>query len=153
MWTQHEGSCPPQAVPARCKPLVAAGLRYEQRIFRALRQTDLEVRIQPWLCNSESCMGDDCHERLVQPDAVVLFPGAAVVIECKLNWKHLRDRKLKKVYLPAVQLAFGKPLVCPLMIVSCLRRYEHQASRNLLDGLKAALTWSPGAGAPVLLMP
>lgn len=149
MWTLHNGACPPEANPAKCRPLVARGLRYERRVFRALRQLGLTTHIQPWLCNERG--------KLCQPDAVILFPErrCAVVVEVKLNWKRRRDHKLKKLYLQAVSEAFDLDYVYPLMVVSCCRSLERGQSlaRNWLEGLKESLQWAPAGRTPVMLLP
>lgn len=145
-WTLHTGSTPPKA-KHRVGSLCDRGVKYHERVYRELRKTGLKLHVEPWLRHIGSGM-------LRQPDAVALLPRMALVIEVKMNWRRGRDQKLRDTYLQAVQDAFEVERTRPLMIVQCVRGLlKGEVHRNMLEAMKASITWEPKLPVPVLLLP
>jgi len=75
----------------------------------------------------------------------------ALVVEVKLNWRDGRDEKLLSKYLPVVKNAFKLEAVWPLVIVGCLRGYEHPPLLGFKQ-LDRAFSWQAGDPTPVMLV-
>lgn len=70
------------------------GLRYEERVLEQLKELYGDAVVpKPWIS-----FKDFWGRGLAQPDAIILPPGAGVVVEVKLSYKDSAEHKMRRLY-------------------------------------------------------
>jgi hypothetical protein len=125
----------------RCNPLshpkprgnlpALQGLRYENRLFKALARWNMKAEHNPWFMYEAR----GYQPQFCCPDILLYHDLFLVVIEVKLTYRKEAEEKLRDLYVPVVKLALGQERVYPLVIVRNLTPAAPEPSLSLPEAL------------------
>ena len=141
-WAKESERPPGLPVAKRLKGSKGIGLSYEKRFAQTIQRCLPGAKHGQWY---EYCA--DGARGFCQPDVVVPFTGALLVLECKLKNIEQAQAQLVQLYLPVLRSCYSRPVRA--VVVSRSLSALPQGSlvaRNLLEALQLT-----GAGVvPVL---
>lgn len=125
--------------PSRLSPTQAAGVRYENKVHRALaalgKSLPASVERNPWFKFFDE-NGPGC----CSPDAILwLDPALVLVIEVKTTWVPTASAKLRTLYIPVVNAALKPAILRSLIICKNLTPDSPKPIENICEGTQLSI--------------
>jgi hypothetical protein len=141
-WARESGRPSGLPTPKRLRGSRGIGVSYEKRFAQAIARSLPAARHGQWYEFSA-----DGQRGFCQPDVVVPFSGAMLVLECKLKNIEQAERQLVQLYLPVLREAHK----CDVRAIIVSRSLSALPSGSVVArSLLEALQLTRNGGMPVL---
>lgn len=129
--------------PSRLSPAQANGLRYENRVHKALavlaKTLGANVEQNPWFRFTDQNGAGACS-----PDSILwLDQELAIVIEVKYTWVPTASTKLRGLYLPIVDKVLKPVILRSLVICKNLTPESPRPIDGIRDGTQCSVAQAP----------
>lgn len=129
--------------PSRFGPAAALGIRYENRVNRALgalaKSLGATLEKNPWFH-----FVDNLGHAACSPDSILwLDPSLALVIEIKYTWTPLASIKLAGLYVPVINAVFKPAIIRSMVICKTLTPDSPPPISRILEGTQFSVSQAP----------